>query len=161
MPSLQYACDRMKYWCEEGNVGYDQNQRWNIYEGGESDCSSLVIYVLNEAGFDTGDASYTGNMSEELCDRGWERLPADIADARPGDILLNDVHHVCLVVEGYGWDAWIGQASIDENGRARGGASGDQTGWETNVSPIYEYWAGWDCILRYPDSDIDSGGDDG
>lgn len=149
MPSLATACERMRYWCDEANLGYDQDQRWNIWYGGECDCSSLVIHVLNEAGFDTGDASYTGNMSEELTARGWKRLPAVISNAKAGDILLNDSHHTCLVIDGEGWDARIGQASIDENGRARGGQSGDQSGRETNTGDIYEYWAGWDCILRY------------
>ncbi len=149
MPNLEYACERMRYWCDEGNLGYDQNERWDIWEGGESDCSSLVIHVLREAGFDTGDASYTGNLSDELCARGWRRLVPEISDARPGDILLNDVHHVCMVVDGYGWGATIGQASIDENGNARGGRAGDQTGYETVTKPIYVYGDGWDCILRY------------
>ena len=153
MGSIATFCDRMRYWCDEGNLGYDQSQRWNIYEGGECDCSSLVIHALQEAGFDTGDASYTGDMSDELTARGWMRLPADIGTCRPGDILLNDVHHVCAVVDGSGWGATIAQASIDENGRASGGASGDQTGGETVTKPVYEYWAGWDCILRYGGAD--------
>lgn len=139
----------MRYWCEEANLGYDQNQRWNIYPGGETDCSALVIHCLREGGFDTGDASYTGNMAEELCSRGWTRLPADISTCKPGDVLLNERHHTCLVIAGNGWDAEIGQASIDENGNARGGASGDQSGRETNTGSVYEYWAGWDCILRW------------
>ncbi len=159
MPSIATACERMRYLCDEANLGYDQNQRWNIYPGGECDCSSLVIHVLQEAGFDTGDASYTGNMAGELCSRGWNRLPADISTCKPGDILLNESHHTCLVIDGYGWGATIGQASIDENGRARGGASGDQSGRETNTGGVYEYWAGWDCILRF-NSETDDDDDD-
>jgi len=141
MPNIAKACERMRYWCEDGNLGYDQSNRWDIRPGGETDCSALVIHVLREAGFDTGDASYTGDMSYNLTRRGWKRLPADLSTARPGDILLNDSHHVALVIGG--------QASIDEHGRASGGASGDQTGRETNTRPIYEYSRGWDCILRY------------
>lgn len=149
MPNIAKACERMRYWCEDGNLGYDQSNRWDIRPGGETDCSALVIHVLCEAGFDTGDASYTGDMSYNLTRRGWKRLPADLSTARPGDILLNDSHHVALVIGGNGWEATIGQASIDEHGRASGGASGDQTGRETNTRPIYEYSRGWDCILRY------------
>lgn len=149
MPNIAKACERMRYWCEDGNLGYDQSNRWDIRPGGETDCSALVIHVLREAGFDTGDASYTGDMSYNLTRRGWKRLPADLSTARPGDILLNDSHHVALVIGGNGWEATIGQASIDEHGRASGGASGDQTGRETNTRPIYEYSRGWDCILRY------------
>ena len=157
MGSISKFCERMRYWCEDGNLGYDQSQRWNIYEGGECDCSSLVIFALREAGFETGSASYTGDLSCNLTMRGWRRLPADISTCQPGDILLNDIHHVCAVVDGYGWDATIAQASIDERGAATGGQSGDQAN-ETNTKPVYEYWAGWDCILRY---DGTSSNDDG
>ena len=148
MGSLSKFCERMRYWCEQGNLGYDQGNRWDIREGGECDCSSLVIHALQEAGFDTGDSTYTGNMSDELTARGWMRLPADISNAQPGDILLNDIHHVCAVIDGYGWNATIAQASIDERGAASGGQSGDQAN-ETNTKGIYNYWAGWDCILRW------------
>lgn len=152
MGSISKFCERMRYWCDEGNLGYDQSQRWNIYEGGECDCSSLVIFALQEAGFETGSASYTGDLSCNLTMRGWRRLPADISTCQPGDILLNDVHHVCAVIDGHGWDATIAQASIDERGAASGGQSGDQ-GNETNTRGVYEYWAGWDCILRYGGED--------
>lgn len=148
MGSIQKLCERMRYWCEEGNLGYDQSNRWDIREGGECDCSSLVIFALQEAGFDTGSSTYTGNMSDELCARGWKRLPADLSTCQPGDILLNDIHHVCVVIDGYGYDATIAQASIDENGNATGGMSGEQAN-ETNTKPVYVYWAGWDCILRW------------
>lgn len=160
MGSISKFCDRMRYWCDEGNLGYDQSQRWNIYEGGECDCSSLVIFALREAGFDTGSSSYTGDMSDNLTARGWMRLPADISNCMPGDILLNDVHHVCAVIDGYGWDATIAQASIDERGKASGGQSGEQAN-ETNTKPVYKYWAGWDCILRYKGEDDGGPVDDG
>lgn len=147
--SISKLCERMRYWCEDANLGYDQSQRWDIRVGGECDCSSLAIHCLREAGFDTGDASYTGDLSDNLTARGFVRLPPDISTLRPGDILLNDGCHVCVVVDGHGWGATIAQASIDERGRISGGQSGDQTGNETNVRGVYEYARGWDCILRY------------
>lgn len=147
MPSLAVFCDRMRYWCDEGNLGYDQIERWNIWEGGECDCSSLVIHCLQEAGFDTGDAYYTGNLSDNLTARGWERLWPDISSAQPGDILLNDANHVAAVVDGYGWGATIGEAWLDETGGIYYGAAGDQTGLETRTRGIYDF--PWDCFLRY------------
>lgn len=147
MPSLAVFCERMRYWCDDGNLGYDQIQRWNIYEGGECDCSSLVIHALNEAGFDTGSASYTGDLSANLTARGWERLWPDISSARPGDILLSDANHVAAVVYGWGWWATIAEAWLDENGGIYYGAAGDQTGLETRTRGIYNF--PWDCILRY------------
>ena len=149
MGSISKLCERMRWYCDEANIGYDQSNRWDIRVGGESDRSSLTIQALRDAGFDTGNASYTGNMSDELTARGWKRLPADISTCRPGDILLNDTHHVCVVIAGNGWNATIAQASIDENGRVSGGQSGDQTGTETVTKPVYNYRHGWDCILRW------------
>lgn len=54
-----------------------------------------------------------------------------------------------MVISGYGHNAIIAQASIDERGRASGGKAGDQTGYETNERRVYGYRHGWDCILRY------------
>lgn len=140
MGDLNYFCERMRYWCNEGNLGYDQSNRWNIVYGGECDCSSLVIHCLREAGF-TCAATYTGNLSADLCGRGWARVAVDRAPQK-GDILLNDANHVAV---------WLGdclaQASIDENGNIAGGASGDQTGRETHTRSYYDY--PWDCYLRY------------
>lgn len=141
MPSIDRFCERMRYWCDSGNLGYCQTHRWNIYEGGEADCSSLVIFALREAGFQTGDASYTGNLSTELCAHGWVETPNN---GRPqkGMILLNKRSHVA---------AWLGdclaQASINEFGGINGGEPGDQTDRETNTRSYYDY--PWDCYLEY------------
>lgn len=109
--------------------------------GGNCDCSSLVIHCLKEAGFDTGTATYTGNLSDNLTRRGWKRLPVN-SSPQPGDILLNDVHHVAVYLGG----GKLAQASISERGTAYGRA-GDQTGRETNIRPYYNY--PWNCYLRY------------
>lgn len=141
MASIDKFCERMRYWCDQGNLGYDQYQRQDIRYGGECDCSSLVIFALNEAGFDTGAASYTGNMKSNLTARGWKVVPNN-GHPQKGDILLKESAHTA---------AWLGdclaQASIDERGRITGGASGDQTGYETNTRSYYNY--PWDFYLRY------------
>ena len=142
MASIDTLCDRMRYWCDEGNLGYCQEHRYDIYEGGECDCSSLVIHCLQEAGFDTGDASYTGNMSEELCARGWVRCAND-GNPQRGDILLNDSHHVAVYIGG----GLLCQASRNENHGANGGQPGDQDGYETNTRAYYDF--PWTCYLRY------------
>ena len=153
--NLQKFIELMDYYCRVASVGYDQWQRWDVYDGGETDCSALVISCLKEAGFDTGNATYTGNMSNELCKHGWKRLNPDISKAVPGDILLNDVNHTAVVIKGTGWNATIAQASQDENGNAHGGKAGDQTGFETNERGIYSY--PWDAILRYEDKSSNAG----
>lgn len=149
MANLSAAIAAIDKACRVWSVGYDQLNREAIYNGGETDCSALVIWALKQGGFDTGGATYTGNLSYNLTRRGWKRLPADLSTLRPGDILLNDQHHVCMVISGYGRNAIIAQASIDERGKASGGRAGDQTGNETNERRVYVYRHGWSCILRY------------
>ena len=152
MPSLQTFIDRMRVWCADGDLGYDQSNRWDIRPGGECDCSSLVIFTLQEAGFDVGNATYTGNMSSNLAKNGWKRLPVN-GTPQPGDILLNDENHVAV---------WLGdclaQASHDENGNIAGGTTGDQGG-ETVLIDYYDY--PWNCYMRYMEqSQETTNGDD-
>lgn len=151
----------MRKACEDWSLGYDQSQRWNIYDGGECDCSSLVIWALKQAGFDTGSASYTGDMSSNLTKRGWTRIPyKGLYQVKAGDILLNDQYHTAAVISGSGATAKLAQASIDERGRATGGSAGDQSGRETNTRQVYYYSHGWDCILRYSGADSAPSGTD-
>lgn len=152
MPDLNGAIEFMRKSCDDWSLGYDQSNRWDIRDGGECDCSSLVITALKRNGFDTGAASYTGDMSYNLTRRGWARIPADLTKAQPGDILLNDTYHTCMVIRGRGWSSTIAQASLGSNGRITGDAPGDQNGRETNTRGIYTYSMGWDCILRYTDA---------
>lgn len=142
MANVSKFVDRMRYWCVKVSLGYDQYERWNIYPGGECDCSSLVIFALKEAGFKTGTATYTGNLSAQLVKNGWVRLRPD-GNPKTGDILLNDSNHVAVYVG----SGMLAQASIDERGNIHGGKTGDQTVRETNVSPYYNY--PWNCYLRY------------
>ena len=148
-PRLKVFCDRMRYWCDEANLGYDQWQRWNIYDGGESDCSSLVYFCLWEAGFLTEQPTWgnTETLTNTLTGIGWSCVDND-GNPEEGDILLNVTHHVAV---------WLGdclaQSSIDENGNIAGGESGDQTGWETHTRSYYNY--PWDYYLRAPLVEVD------
>ena len=155
MDALDLLIQRMRYWCEEANLGYDQGDRWAIYDHGECDCSSLMYWALWEAGFLARPTNYrtrtlwTGTIADDLVAAGWERLPANIADLRPGDVLLSEGHHVALCVSGNGWGAYVAEANYGERG-VTGNAPGDQTGQETRVTKVYAHSAGWDCILRWP-----------
>ena len=146
--SIDAVCDDGRWWVEHGNLGYDQGDRWTWRDSGyqtgtEVDCSSFVISLLQKLGYDTGNASYTGNMSDELCAHGWVRLPNDGSPQR-GDILLNDSRHVALYIG----DGLLIQASCGEPGhRVSGGEAGDQTDYETNCKGYYD--EPWDCYLRY------------
>lgn len=141
--SINKFIERMEWWCTSGNLGYDQWQRNNLFIGGETDCSALVLGVLRECGFPTGDATWTGNMRVSLGVHGWSSYPRTAVSPQAGDILLSTWHHTAVVVTG----GRIAQASIDERGMTHGGQAGDQTGRETNITNFYEY--PWDYILRF------------
>lgn len=145
MPSVEEFARAMEWWCRYGDLGYDQANRWDLRVGGETDCSALIIGVLEKCGFDTGNATYTGNMASNLTAHGWEMLDPGV-DKQRGDILLSHANHVAC----YLGDGLVAQASIDERGDIAGGQSGDQAD-ETNVRHYYDY--PWDCVLRYVGGD--------
>ena len=143
MPNIEDAIQYMYHAADSDELGYSQADRQNFGNPGNCDCSSLVTHALQVGGFDTGDATYTGNLSSNLCDRGWTRLEND-GNPQDGDILLNDADHVAMMLH----NGDLGQASISENGTVDG-EPGDQTGQEVNTRPYYDY--PWDCYLRYGD----------
>lgn len=164
MPSaVDGLCERATWWCEEANLGYDQSDRWDIRVGGRCDCSSLAYWVAWEAGLMAKPTDYrertlyTGTISRDLVASGWTRLAPSISALRPGDYLLSEYHHVAICVAGYGWGSTLAEANIDERGRTTGGQAGDQTDAETRLVHVYEYYAGWDCILRPPTGEAPSG----
>ena len=119
--------------------GYDQAYRWG--ERGDYDCSSFVVTALKVAGFDTGSASYTGNMRGELTARGFLWL-TDFNQLQVGDILLNEAQHTAVYIG----NGLLVHASGNEWGGAVGGTPGDQTGGEMCVRSYYN--AGWNGYLR-------------
>lgn len=143
----------MRAWCNTRNLGYDQSNRWDIRVGGECDCSSLVYWVLWDAGYLTKPGNpwdytlYTGTLYNDLVNAGWRAVRANGGKPDSPCVVLNEGNHVGI---------WLGdvfaQASIDENGRATGGKAGDQTDRETNTRSWYVYSRGWDWYI-YPPED--------
>lgn len=125
---------------DDDSHGYDQAFRWGEY--GDYDCSSLVVSSLQAAGYNTGWATYTGNMRSALTSYGWSWLNMG-AGLKRGDILLNERYHTAI----YLGDGIVAQASGNEWGGAVGGAPGDQTGQEIWVRSYYDY--PWNGVLRY------------
>ena len=130
---------------EDDSHGYSQSNRW----GPDYDCSSLVISALKQAGINTGSATYTGNMRENLVKYGKFTALA-VGDAISttgyselvrGDILLNTWNHVAI----YLGNGLMVAAHLSETGGITGKA-GDQTGNEISVSSYSNY--PWDWVLR-------------
>lgn len=129
--------------------GYSQRRRWP-WQGTDFDCSSLMYWSANQAGYDVPQSGYTGTMLEDFRAAGFTAVPWDgnIWDCTPGDILLayNDYrqHTEMYVGDGNNVGAHIAETGdID-------GAPGDQTGNEISVAPN---WGDWDWVLIPPDSD--------
>ena len=136
--------------------GYDQINRWSP----DFDCSSLVIsaYAQDTKVKECG-ATYTGNMYGAFKKAGFEDVTSRVNLASgegliPGDVLLNKKHHTELYIG----DGKTVSASLNEKGAITGGQSGDQTGREIRVRDYRNY--PWDCVLRYPETEIPSGSDE-
>ena len=123
----------------DNSHGYSQSSRW----GPDYDCSSFVISALKNAGFDTGSATYTGNMIANLTPRGFTWIPwssiKKSSNLKRGDILLNVVQHT---------EFYLGNGqNVGAHSNRGYPASGDQTGTEVSVSGYYNH--PWDGVLRY------------
>ncbi|MBH9979869.1 MAG: hypothetical protein M3036_02080 [Bifidobacteriales bacterium] len=63
MADIQVLIARMRNWCDVTDMGYSQTGHWGCKPvGGSCGCSSRVLHSLQEAGFDTGGAFYTGSL---------------------------------------------------------------------------------------------------
>lgn len=133
MANLEQFVQNMISMCNDNSYGY----RLGGWGPKDYDCASSIITALRNAGFDTGAATYTGNMATELCAREWTRLPVGTTLVR-GDILLNEVNHVAL---------YVGNNQLAEFSSDYDGVSGDSSGREASVHGYYNF--PWDCILRY------------
>jgi len=131
--------------CRVWNVGYDQSNRWDIRDGGETDCTALASWCCWKAGYTPQPPrdTYSGNIVGWLMSYGFYAVP--LSERKRGDVLVAVGHHAAI----YLGDGLLGQASIDENGGIAGGRAGDQTGGETNCRDYYSY--PWTVCLRAPD----------
>lgn len=129
----------------DNSHGYDQLHRW----GPDYDCSSLLISAWQQAGVpvQANGATYTGNMKNVFVKCGFEAIKFNRSvSLKRGDVLLNEKHHTAMYIG----DGKVVMASINENGKAVGGRTGDQTGKEILTCNYYVPSYGWDYVLRYP-----------
>lgn len=130
--------------------GYDQVDR----NGPTNyDCSGLVIAAYDKAGakVKAAGATYTGNMYNAFLKAGFMDVTSSVnlvncKGMKRGDVLLNPYHHTAV----YCGNNKLVHASSNENGKAVGGKSGDQTGKEICVRFYYNY--PWKKVLRYPNT---------
>ena len=123
---------------DDDSYGYSQASRWG--ETKQFDCSSFVVSAYKNAGIDVGNASYTGNMREELTKCGFEWIPGDpdVNDLVPGDIVLDEDAHT---------EMYIGNGKLIGAHSNYNGSTGDLSGEEIDVGNYYSH--PWDGVLRY------------
>ena len=116
--------------------GYSQANRYGTLEGGDFDCSSLVIYCYHRAFMEAGKsptpqnagASYTGNMLAGFTRSGFKSFRDDHG------------RHTAIVCSVNPVKVVNARGDID-------GVAGDSTGTEIRIQP---YWSfPWDWVLRY------------
>lgn len=152
----------MRHLCECPSHGYSQYSRngdggielvtvdGGQYEvaTGDRDCSSAVISCYTALGVDCGGASYTGNMRSLMVKSGNFKAikrPTDYS-AQPGDVYLAEGHHTAMCLTSHRDGDLLGQFSKSETGGIDG-KEGDQTGYESNIKPFYDY--PWDYTIVY------------
>lgn len=129
--------------------GYSQANRYGTLEGGDFDCSSLVIYCYHRAFLEAGKAptpqtagaSYTGNMLAGFTRCGFKSFRDDHGSGlKVGDVLLNEARHTAIVCSVNPAKLVNARGDID-------GVAGDSTGTEIRIQPYWSY--PWDWVLRY------------
>jgi len=148
-------------YADDNSHGYSQKPpsgRW----GPDYDCSSLLYFLANEAGYPVGAGNdkvrFTGTMLKDFEKAGFQILPfanVGISDLEIGDILLNLALHAEVYV---GNGESIGATGSETGGYV--GEAGDQTGTEIERHPVTTFDKEWDYILRPPADDKDEEGDE-
>lgn len=165
----------MRHLCTHDAHGYTQDMQVrqgtgtetiDIYgvpytiKSGDRDCSSAVISAYEAAGISCGGATYTGNMRKCMVGTGnfvWRPMSFI---AQMGDTYLNEKNHtaMCLSAE----PDVLMEFSINENGTATGGKTGDQKQYgeydeaygrgESHLKLYYDY--PWNGILHCVNEEI-------
>lgn len=160
MGNILQAVKIMRDIANDASHGYDQDTRTS---GTDFDCSSLVTYALNRAGFNITYGLTTHYMLQPLKNIGYKTVPIS-AQPRLGDIFLNTEHHVCMVVslnptkvaeashnERYGDESvdhyyWYHQSRAGDQLQHINELGEDDNG-EIRIRPYYVYSSGWDYHL--------------
>lgn len=154
----QAAAEVMLHLCEHDAHGYSQPARKGdgttesvklsdgsvaYVHGGDYDCSEAVRTCWAAVGvLPTDSYMWTGNEDELLTANGFVRLPFVKSSLKVGDVLWKSGHTEMVVKPGY-----QGGFNGDERGGlGQGAKKGDQTGYESYVKPVRDYW---ERVYRY------------
>ena len=119
---------------------YSQSVRW----GPSYDCSSFVISAFQNAGVDTGSASWTGNMKSEFTKHGFEWISwsdiGNVSNLQRGDVLL---YHNDSTRDGH-TEIYLGN-NTNVGAHSANRPAADQ------ISVSGYYYHPWQGVLRYND----------
>lgn len=133
--------------------GYNQHARY----GPDFDCSSLVSYCLQQAGFNIDPhGTYTGNIGDKLSALGFTNVAGLVnlqtgEGLQYGDIVLTVRKHHVEFSLGYEPNNQIVEAVHDEYGGKGSDRTqpGDQTGDEIRIRRFYKW--DWQYVYRWTD----------
>lgn len=150
MGKIEIATQWMINLANDDSHGYDQDNRW----GPDYDCSAAVITAWETAGVPVkaNGAYTTGSMKDAFIKTGFKEIISSVnvtngSGLQRGDVLLKPGSHTAMYIG----NNQVVHASINENGTAHGGQTGDQTGKEICVRSYYN--KPWTSVLRYTGDD--------
>lgn len=140
-PNIETAISWAVGIANDNSHGYSQTNR----QGPDYDCSSLVINALKKGGFNTGSASYTGNMMDQLTKNGFTWIPwssiGSVNNLKRGDVLFyrtGSSGHT---------EIYLGNnKTVGAHGTYGHPEKGDQTGKEISVSAFSR--GKWQGVFR-------------
>jgi len=148
MSKIEKAVQYAESIASDNYHGYSQARRGDR----DTDCSKIVIDGLKAAGFNTGGASYTGDMLAPLLTAGFENIASRInlrtgAGLQRGDILLRPK----TATKGGHAAFFIGNGQIVQAQSDYDGRYGDGNGREIRKQAYYD--SPFIYVLRYPEAD--------
>lgn len=147
MSRIKLAVDHAIHIAKDNYHGYSQTRR---NTDRDDDCSTIVLDGLEVAGFDIGDATYTGNMLAPLLRAGFVDVAKSV-DLRTGDGLkYGDILLRPKTAAKNGHTAfYIGDGKIVQAQSDYDGKPGDSSGREIRIQAYYD--SPFTYVLRYPD----------
>ncbi len=148
-PNMETSLNWAVSIANDNSHGYSQTNR----QGPDYDCSSLVINALKKGGFNTGNASYTGNMMNELTAHGFTWIPwsqiGGVNKLKRGDILFY------RNASGGHTEFYLGNSkNVGAHGTYGHPERGDQTGKEISVGAYYR--GQWQGVFRYTGGNVNA-----
>lgn len=149
---VQKMIDLWIWYCSVANLGYDQWNRWDFPEygdteyAGECDCSSLMYHCAVEAGFNlpTSGTRYTGTMKRDFINAGFKWLDVSREQDMPvGAIAWKSTHT----------GGWTGHKICEAYSDERGGSHSGQDGDQANETRMSNPRGGWEGCFYWPETE--------